>query len=302
MRLIFAGTPEVAARSLELIASKHEVALVLTRPDAPIGRKRIVTPSPVAQKAGDLGLAVHKTNKIDDQALALIQETKAEKAIVVAFGAMIPQAALSRLSWWNLHFSMLPEWRGATPLQHSMMHATGIGVSVFLLDQALDTGMIIAQESLSFLNDETAGQALKRFTDAGSKVLLDALEEDLEPMPQVGISSNAPKLTRLDAKINFTKSATELQRFIRATNPEPMAWANQNGEPVRILGASNPGAKPEFDASHDIGEIFKADNNEIFVQCGNSSFLKLELVQPAGKRETEAIDWWNGLKGRAKFD
>jgi len=302
MRLIFAGTPEVAARSLELIASKHEVALVVTRPDAPIGRKRIVTPSPVAQKAGDLGLAVHKTNKIDDQALALIQETKAEKAIVVAFGAMIPQAALSRLSWWNLHFSMLPEWRGATPLQHSMMHATGIGVSVFLLDQALDTGMIIAQESLSFLNDETAGQALKRFTDAGSKVLLDALEEDLEPMPQVGISSNAPKLTRLDAKINFTKSATELQRFIRATNPEPMAWANQNGEPVRILGASNPGAKPEFDASHDIGEIFKADNNEIFVQCGNSSFLKLELVQPAGKRETEAIDWWNGLKGRAKFD
>lgn len=302
MRLIFAGTPEVAARSLELIACRHEVALVLTRPDAPIGRKRIVTPSPVAQKAGDLGLAVHKTNKIDNQALALIQETNAEKAIVVAFGAMIPQAALSRLNWWNLHFSMLPEWRGATPLQHSMIHATGIGVSVFLLDQGLDTGMIIAQKPLSFLKDETAGQALERFTDVGTKVLLDALDEDLEPMPQVGISSIAPKLTRLDAEINFTKSATELQRFIRATNPEPMAWANQNGEPIRILGASSASAKPEFDTTHDIGELFKTDNNEIFVQCGNSSFLKLELVQPAGKRETEASNWWNGLKGRAKFD
>jgi len=302
MRLIFAGTPEVAARSLELVARRHEVALVLTRPDAPTGRKRTMTPSPVAQKAGDLGLAVRKTNRIDDETLALIQEAKAEKAIVVAFGAMIPEAALSRISWWNLHFSVLPEWRGSTPLQHSMMHDTGIGVSVFLLDQSLDTGMIIAQEPLSFLKEETAGQALKRFTDIGSSVLLDALEKEPEPMQQIGISSSAPKLTRPDAKINFGKSASELQRFIRATNPEPMAWTNQDGEPVRILGASNPDSQPDFDTTRDIGQIFKAGNNEIFVQCGDSSFLKLEIVQPAGKRETKASDWWNGLKGRTNFD
>ena len=302
MRLIFAGTPEVASRALELIADKHEVTLVLTRPDAPIGRKRITTPSPVASKAEQLGLNVHKTNKIDEEALNAIRQSNADKAVIVAYGAMIPQAALSALPWWNLHFSLLPEWRGATPLQHSMMHDTGIGISVFELDSGLDTGPLISQLPLSFLENETAGEALIRFTEEGSNLLIRSLEENPQPMIQEGSSSLAPKITRLDAKINFEENAADLIRFIRAANPEPMAWAIQNGEPIRIIFASATTSSLDSGKLRGVGEIYKSDDNEIVVQCGDKSSLRLELVQPAGKRETVATDWWNGLKGTAKFD
>jgi len=302
MRLIFAGTPEVASRALDLIADKHEVTLVLTRPDAPIGRKRITTPSPVASKAEQLGLNVHKTNKIDEEALNAIRQSNADKAVIVAYGAMIPQAALSALPWWNLHFSVLPEWRGATPLQHSMMHDTGIGISVFEIDSGLDTGPLISQLPLSFLENETAGEALIRFTEEGSNLLIRALEENPQPMIQEGSSSLAPKITRLDAKINFEENAADLIRFIRAANPEPMAWAIQNGEPIRIIFASATTSSLDSGKLRGVGEIYKSDDNEIVVQCGDKSSLRLELVQPAGKRETVATDWWNGLKGTAKFD
>ena len=302
MRLIFAGTPEVASRALELIADKHEVTLVLTRPDAPIGRKRITTPSPVASKAEQLGLNVHKTNKIDEEALNAIRQSNADKAVIVAYGAMIPQAALSALPWWNLHFSVLPEWRGATPLQHSMMHDTGIGISVFEIDSGLDTGPLISQLPLSFLENETAGEALIRFTEEGSNLLIRSLEENHQPMIQEGSSSLAPKITRLDAKINFEENAADLIRFIRAANPEPMAWAIQNGEPIRIIFASATTSSLDSGKLRGVGEIYKSDDNEIMVQCGDKSSLRLELVQPAGKRETVATDWWNGLKGTAKFD
>ena len=302
MRLIFAGTPEVASRALELIADKHEVTLVLTRPDAPIGRKRITTPSPVASKAEQLGLNVHKTNKIDEEALNAIRQSNADKAVIVAYGAMIPQAALSALPWWNLHFSVLPEWRGATPLQHSMMHDTGIGISVFEIDSGLDTGPLISQLPLSFLENETAGEALIRFTEEGSNLLIRSLEENPQHMIQEGSSSLAPKITRLDAKINFEENAADLIRFIRAANPEPMAWAIQNGEPIRIIFASATTSSLDSGKLRGVGEIYKSDDNEIMVQCGDKSSLRLELVQPAGKRETVATDWWNGLKGTAKFD
>ena len=302
MKLIFAGTPQVASDALERIADKHEVILVLTRPDAPIGRKRITTPSPVASKAEQLGLSVHRTNKIDEETLKLIRESDAEKAVVVAYGAMIPEDALSIIPWWNLHFSVLPEWRGATPLQHSMIHDTGIGVTVFELDSGLDTGPLISQQRLSFLENETAGEALLRFTEEGSNLLMDALEKNPRSTIQEGTASLAPKITRLDAKVDFETNAADLTRFIRAANPEPMAWANQNGEPVRILFASATTSASESLKLREVGEIYKSDDNEIIVQCGNGTLLKLQLVQPAGRRETEAQDWWNGLKGTAKFD
>ena len=302
MRLIFAGTPGVAARSLQLIASKHEIALVLTRPDAPIGRKRVITPSPVAEVAAQLGLKVHKTKKIDAETELLIEQAESQLAIVAAYGTMIPEAALSKLPWLNLHFSLLPEWRGASPLQHSMIYGTGIGVTVFLLDQGLDTGRIVAQRPLQFLPDESAGLALERFADIGTEVLLEALEADLEAKPQVGIISSAPKLSRQDAKLNFTRPADELNRFILAMNPEPMAWSIQNGEPVRILKASVVTEKTALEAAHETGDIFNSESKQVLVQCGELSALILETVQPAGKRETAANDWWNGLKGKAKFD
>jgi methionyl-tRNA formyltransferase len=183
-----------------------------------------------------------------------------------------------------------------------MKHDTGIGISVFELDSGLDTGPLISQLPLSFLENETAGEALIRFTEEGSNLLIRALEENPEPMIQKGSSSLAPKISRLDAKIDFETNAADLIRFIRAANPEPMAWANQNGEPVRILFASANTSATESLRLREVGEIYRSDDNEIIVQCGDKSSLRLELVQPAGKRETAAQDWWNGLKGTAKFD
>jgi methionyl-tRNA formyltransferase len=129
-----------------------------------------------------------------------------------------------------------------------------------------------------------------------------ALEENPEPIIQEGTASLAPKITRVDAKIDFETNAADLTRFIRAANPEPMAWANQNGEPVRILFASATNSASEALKLREVGEIYKSDDNEIIVQCGNRTLLKLMLVQPAGRREIAAQDWWNGLKGTAKFD
>jgi methionyl-tRNA formyltransferase len=183
-----------------------------------------------------------------------------------------------------------------------MKHDTGIGISVFELDSGLDTGPLISQLPLSFLENETAGEALIRFTEEGSNLLIRSLEENPQPMIQEGSSSLAPKITRLDAKINFEENAADLIRFIRAANPEPMAWAIQNGEPIRIIFASATTSSLDSGKLRGVGEIYKSDDNEIVVQCGDKSSLRLELVQPAGKRETVATDWWNGLKGTAKFD
>ncbi len=120
MRIIFAGTPENAAHGLELIAKHHEVVLVITREDAELGRKRVLTPSPVAQKAQELGLRVLKANRVTEAELKEIQAAEADLAVVIAYGSLIPQTALDQLKWWNIHFSLLPLWRGASPLQQSI--------------------------------------------------------------------------------------------------------------------------------------------------------------------------------------
>jgi len=136
MKIVFAGTPENAALALELVSKTHEVVLVITRPDAEVGRKRILTPSPVATKAMELGLPVLKANRVNEEELARIKDAKAKLALVVAFGSLIPQSALNALPWWNIHFSLLPKWRGASPLQQSI-RSGGVGAGVTLFERRL---------------------------------------------------------------------------------------------------------------------------------------------------------------------
>jgi methionyl-tRNA formyltransferase len=302
MRLIFAGTPKIAADALEELSKHHEIALVITRPDAPFGRKRVLTSSPVAQRASELGLKIVKTNKISRPELDAITGAQAELGIVVAFGSLMPKAALEIISWWNLHFSVLPKWRGATPLQHSMMTSDGMGISVFVLEVGLDTGPIIVQRSMEFANLETAGEALERFTSVGATMILEALSAMPAAKPQVGEASLAPKILRDQAKVNYQDTSIEVSRFVNALNPEPMAWIEIAGSPLRILRAQPHQLGQQFTGDFPgVGEVRDSDG-KVLLGCGSGSYLELLEVQPAGKKVMTAKDWFRGQTGTVRLD
>ena len=297
MKLIFAGTPQNSALSLELIAEHHEIVLVITRPDAEVGRKRVLTPSPVALKAQELGIEVIKTTKFTAEINQQISNSEAEIGVVVAFGAIIPASTLQLLPWWNLHFSLLPKWRGATPLQHSILHnGDGAGVSVFEIEKGLDTGRILASKPIELLANETTSDALPRFTTIGTELLLSALNELPAGVEQTGEISLAPKFDREAARLNWAKTSAELASQIRAMNPEPMAWCILEDQPFRILRATV--ANPEQDG-HELGLV--SGKARVQVSCGGNTSLELIEIQPAGKKPMAAIDWYRGLNKEVKL-
>ncbi|MEL0237406.1 MAG: methionyl-tRNA formyltransferase, partial [Aquiluna sp.] len=165
MKIAFAGTPEVAARVLKGLALKHEVVAVITRPDAPLGRRRVMTPSPVAELGLNLEIPVIKTTRVDDRIAQELADSGAELVVVVAYGSLIPKAALDVLPWWNLHFSQLPLWRGAAPVQHSIISGSGQGVSVFELDEGMDTGAVLASVAVELGEDCSTGEAMERLSE-----------------------------------------------------------------------------------------------------------------------------------------
>lgn len=297
MRIIFAGTPENAALGLELVSQHHEVALVITREDAEVGRKRLLTPSPVAQKASELGLPLLKVNRVGSAELELVKAANAEIALVIAFGSLIPQSALDALPWWNIHFSLLPMWRGASPLQQSILSGgVGAGVSLFELDAGMDTGPILAQMPIQPLENETTGEALQRFTVAGIDLFLDAAGKLPAAKPQVGDATYAPKLDRQSARLDLALNALEVHRAVMAFNPEPMAWCELNGSPVRILESRSMGKSSWVQDAQKPGRVTKSAER-ILLECGEGAQLELVRVQPAGKQVMPAADWYRGLGG-----
>lgn len=302
MRLIFAGTPQLAAVSLERLAAEHEIQLVITRPDAAIGRRQKLSPSRVAEVAERLGLAILKTDSIGAPELKRIQLARAELGVVVAFGALLPRPALAALPWWNLHFSLLPEWRGATPLQHSMMHGTGIGITVFELETGMDTGPIISQRAMQLTPNETAGEALERFAERGIELVLEALTQPRVGSAQLGPASYAPKISRAQARINLSESATKNVAKINALNPEPMAWLELEGEPIRLLRATvrDWATASDDQAVKEPGTIW-LDDKAVMLACGAGTALRLLEVQPAGKRAMAAVDWFRGLNKKVSL-
>lgn len=302
MRLIFAGTPQLAAVSLERLAAEHEIQLVITRPDAAIGRRQKLSPSRVAEVAERLGLAILKTDSIGAPELKRIQLARAELGVVVAFGALLPRPALATLPWWNLHFSLLPEWRGATPLQHSMMHGTGIGITVFELETGMDTGPIISQRAMQLTPNETAGEALERFAERGIELVLEALTQARVGSAQLGPASYAPKISRAQARINLSESATKNVAKINALNPEPMAWLELEGEPIRLLRATvrDWATASDDQAVLEPGAIW-LDDKAVMLACGAGTALRLLEVQPAGKRAMAAADWFRGLNKKVSL-
>ena len=247
MRIVFAGTPDVAVPALEaLLASRHTVIGVLTRPDAPSGRGRTLHPSPVAEVAAQHGLEVLKPAKVrDEEFLARLRELAPDCCPVVAYGALLPQVALDipPRGWVNLHFSVLPRWRGAAPVQHAVLAGdTGTGATTFRIVKELDAGPVFAMHSERIAPTDTSGDLLGRLAVSGAQLLVDTLDGieagRLEPIPQPehGITI-APKITVDDAAVDWSRTSDEIDRLIRGCAPAPGAWTTFRGERFKINSA-----------------------------------------------------------------
>jgi methionyl-tRNA formyltransferase len=295
MKLIFAGTPENAALGLELISAAHEVVLVITREDAEVGRKRILTPSPVAAKAAELGLPVLKANRIREQEIEAVKASGADLALVIAYGSLIPEVGLKALPWWNIHFSLLPLWRGASPLQQSILSGgIGAGVTLFELDAGMDTGPIIAQKAIELGENETTKDALTRFTKVGVDLFTQHCDQKTTASIQSGEATLAPKITRAMAKLDLNRNALNVHQAVMAFNPEPMAWCELEGNPIRILETKSLGLDSLVSENQMVGRVSKV-GEKILLECGDGSQLELMRVQPSGKQPMTAADWFRGL-------
>ena len=300
MRLVFAGTPEVAVPSLDaVLASGHEVAAVLTRPDAPAGRGRRTVASPVAQRAEAAGVEVIRARRLaDDGVLERLRAIAPDCCPVVAYGALVPPDALAvpPRGWVNLHFSLLPAWRGAAPVQHAVLHGDEVtGATVFELEAGLDTGPVYGVMTEQVRPRDTSGDLLGRLAVAGAGLLvatLDGIESGslvAVPQPAEGVTL-APKLTPEDARVGWDQPAFHVDRRVRACTPAPGAWTTWRGERVG-LGPVEPVGPVDLAPG-----VVSAGRREVLVGCGDGHAVRLGAVRPAGKRPMAADAWARGVR------
>ena len=300
MRLVFAGTPEVAVPSLDAIAeSRHELVAVVTRPDAPAGRGRKLVASPVAQRAEELGLPVLRPeHPRDPDFQAALRELHPDCCPVVAYGALLPQSALDIPvhGWVNLHFSALPSWRGAAPVQHSLWAGDEVtGATTFRIVKELDAGPTFGVMTERIRPADTAGDLLARLAEGGAGLLvatLDGIEDgSLEARPQQaeGVSF-APKITVDDARVDWTEPAIGVDRRIRACTPGPGAWSTHEGERIK-LGPVTP--CPDRDALAP--GLLDVTKNAVYVGTGTVP-VRLGEVKAFGKKQMGAADWARGVR------
>jgi methionyl-tRNA formyltransferase len=298
VRVVFAGTPEAALPALEAVAdSAHQLVGVVTRPDAPAGRGRKLTASPVGARAEALGVPVLKPeHPRDPEFQAALRALEPDCCAVVAYGALLPQSALDipPHGWVNLHFSVLPAWRGAAPVQHAIWAGDEVtGATTFRLVKALDAGPTYGLMTERIRPGDTAGDLLARLAEGGAGLLVATLDGiadgSLEEREQGtdGVTF-APKITVEDARVDWSEPAMGVDRRVRACTPAPGAWTTYDGERVK-LGPLSPadGALPP-------GELL-VGKNAVAVGTGSAA-MKLGLVKAFGKKEMPAADWARGLR------
>jgi methionyl-tRNA formyltransferase len=298
MRVVFAGTPEVALPSLRAIAdSDHTLVGVVTRPDAPPGRGRRLAASPVAEAAEQLGVPVLKPDHPRDPEFQVqLRELAPDACAVVAYGALLPQSALDipRHGWINLHFSLLPAWRGAAPVQRAIWAGDDVtGATTIQIVRELDAGPTYGVMTETIRPTDTAGDLLARLAEGGAELLVATLDGiadgSLEERPQPSDDvSLAPKITVDDARVDWTQSAAAIDRQVRACTPAPGAWTTYAGERVKL------GPLAAADGQLPPGEIV-AGKQAVVVGTGTAA-LRLGDVQAVGKRPMPAADWARGLR------
>ena len=299
MRVVFAGTPTVAVPSFHaLVASSHEVVAAITRPDAAAGRGRRETASPIARAAAEAGIEVLKPRRPSEPEFQQrLRELAADVVAIVAYGALVPPSALEipKQGWINLHFSLLPAWRGAAPVQHALLHGDDItGATTFVLEEGLDTGPVLGMLTEEIRPRDTAGALLERLSTAGAGLLVASVDGlasgELRAVPQpVDGVSFAPKLNPSDARVDWTTPAMRVDRLVRACTPAPGAWTTFRGRRVKlgpVLPTSGAALGPG---------VVGATRDSVVVGTATTP-VALDHVQPEGKPMMAALDWVRGAR------
>ena len=299
MRLVFAGTPEPAVPSLRrLVATAHDVVAVVTRQDAPLGRKRVLTPSPVAAAGEELGIPVIRADRLDATVTADIAALQPDLGVIVAYGGLVREPLLSTPAhgWINLHFSLLPRWRGAAPVQHALIAGDSrTGASVFQLVPELDAGDVFGELAVDVPADATSGSLLSALAVDGAGLLAEVVDAiaagSAVSRPQVGEPTYASKLGDDDGRVRWDEPADAVLGRIRGVTPEPGAHTTVGGARLKVLAvASAPADAPQLQP----GAL--ALHGGKIVAGTASAPIVLDTVQPAGKGAMRATDWWRGLR------
>lgn len=298
MRLVFAGTPAAAVPSLRaLAASGHDIVTVVTRPDAPIGRRRVLTASPVAEVAASFGIETIKTARLDEAATTRIVDARPDLGVIVAYGGLVREPLLSAPThgWINLHFSLLPRWRGAAPVQRALIAGDAVtGAAVFALVPELDAGDVYDELRYPVPPSATAGDVLDALAHRGAVLLsgvVDAIADGTaRAEPQHGTPSFAPKLSADDGMLSWDEPADVVLARFRGVSPEPGASTTVDGARMKVLALH----RAEREMVLAPGRI-TASGHDVLVGTRTDP-LQLERVQPAGKGSMPAIDWWRGLR------
>ena len=282
MRLAFLGTPAVAVPSLRaLVDAGHHVEVVVSRPDRRRGRGGALTPSPVKQAAVDLDIAI--TDEVDD-----LRSRGLDLGVVVAYGRILKPDLLAELPMVNLHFSLLPRWRGAAPVERAILAGdTVTGVCLMAVEEGLDTGGVHAVEQVEIEPEETADELRSRLGVIGARLLVDELARGLgDPEPQTGTPTHAPKLDPAELLLDFSQSEEELHRVVRVGR----AWTTFGGRRLLVVRAA-----PDADAERrpDLGGEPGTVGPDLSVATG-AGRLRLLEVQPEGKGPMSAVAWANG--------
>ena len=300
LRLVFAGSPAAAVPSLEaLLASRHEVVAVITREDSPQGRRGVLTATPVAEAAGDV--EVIKANRLAGPASDRVAELAPDLGVIVAYGGLVREPLLStpRLGWINLHFSLLPRWRGAAPVQRAIIAGDEqTGAAVFQLVAELDAGDVFGQITEPVGRHQTAGSLLDQLSHSGAALLSRVVDELADgtavATPQTGEVTLAPKLTLPDGAIDWFQPGEAVANLIRGVTPEPGAFTTLDGARLKVLDAHVAREAPRLQPGH-----FASEGKRVLVGTASDP-IELVTVLPAGKKAMAAADWWRGRPAGAE--
>ena len=299
--IVFAGSPAAAVPSLQaLAASRHDVVAVLTREDSPQGRRRELTPTAVAASATELGLPIIRANRLAGAATEAVTALRPDLGVIVAYGGFVrePLLTVPRLGWINLHFSLLPRWRGAAPVQRAIIAGDEVsGASVFQLVPELDAGDVFGQFTQAIGANETAGHLLDSLSVGGAELLVRVVNSLADGVaraePQRGDVTLAPKLDLPDARLDFAQHASTVLNRVRGVTPEPGAFTRVDELRIKILEAVIVHDESQLAA----GQLELRDGR---VLVGTASDpIELVSVQPAGKKAMKATDWWRGRPAEA---
>ncbi|MFD2661030.1 methionyl-tRNA formyltransferase [Paenibacillus thailandensis] len=303
MRIVFMGTPEFAVPSLKLLLEQgYEVVAVVTQPDRPKGRKRVLTPSPVKEEALRHGLPVLQPERMrSEDAVAAVAALKPDLIVTAAYGQILPKGVLElpRLGCINVHGSLLPKYRGGAPIQRSIMNGERVtGVTIMYMAAGLDTGDMISRVEVPIEDDDTSGTMFEKLSVAGAKLLGATLPSIIDgtagAVPQREEEATyAPNLTREDERIDWSKSAVQIHNQIRGLSPMAGAFTQLEGEVFKVWAASLASDKEKAGALP--GEVLRADSDGIAVQTGEGVLL-LKQIQPAGKKAMPASEWLKGAR------